>query len=230
MKGRAKTVLFFAVLFCLVSLQTIKTKESVPIINVLEEYEEPEALPSISIPEESIVEPVVEEPVIEESVTKEPEVSRGTASVQVEDFYYYDTFVYNGATYRPGVLTYEEQLFIYTMCQTYGIEFEAVMGLMGVETGWNLYVGQLNGYVGIGMVSVVNHHENFKALGLDINDPFDEAEYTCMLLGEKYLHYGTYSKALVVYNKGPGGATGINESKYSKKVLGFRDAMIESRQ
>lgn len=190
--------------------------------------------PPIELSEDSVIEKInipipIEESIIEESIVEVPD--RTCASV--DDFYYYTTFIYNGAVQKPSRLTKEEQRYIYEMCQKYELEYELVLALMGAEATWNLYIGGDNGYCGIGQISEALNLQPFLDIGLDIRDPFQAVECVCIILQNKYSVYKDWEMTLIAYNKGNNGAQsnyfdyGIYTTSYSRKVLGLRDLMLE---
>ena len=110
------------------------------------------------------------------------------------------------------------------------------MGLMGVEAGWNAYIGEkTNGnatYVGLGMMRDIYHADKFTAQGIDIYTPEGNIEAICILIRQKLdafdnnMHY-----ALMAYNIGSGGAqakinAGIYETEYSRKVLRYAESLV----
>jgi len=164
------------------------------------------------------------------------DVSRSVASVGGKEFYYYESFYYESSIpHLPSKLTKEEQLYIYELCQEYELEYEIILALMGVETGWNLHIGEVNGYIGIGMLSKYWFTKDYGYLGIDLNDPLGSAEGVCVVMASKLDTYdNNYHMALTAYNRGNTGAEtshfnyGIYESKFSRKVFAYRDAMLES--
>ena len=147
-----------------------------------------------------------------------------------DDFVYCDYFTYNGAEHHPGLMTKAEQRYTYDLCQRYSLDYYIVLGLIGVESGWDIHIRVCNGHAGAGMVSVRYNYARMLEMGLDLYNPLDAIECMCIVLAEKLNKYGSYEKALMAYNKGDSGAQryfnkGIYESSYSRRVLGFAKSM-----
>lgn len=152
-----------------------------------------------------------------------------------DDFRYCEYFTYNGTEHHPGLMTEAEQRYTYDLCQRYGLEYYIVLGLMGVESGWNIYIRAVNGHAGVGMVSVRYNYERMLALGLDLYDALDGIECMCIVLAEKLNKYCNYAMALIAYNSGDTGAQryfnqGVYSTGYSDKVLGFAEAIEDERK
>jgi hypothetical protein len=124
----------------------------------------------------------------------------------------------------------------YRMCLRYDVPYRAVMGLMGVEAGWNANIGtETNGnatYVGLGMLRDIYNVDKFAKQGIDIYTPKGNIEAICITLRAKLDEFDdNIHHALMAYNLGSGGArskikAGINETGYSRKVLRYADSLV----
>lgn len=146
-------------------------------------------------------------------------------------FYYYTYCNYNGQRHTID-LSEELQLHTFRMAQKYGVQYELVMAVMGVESGWDEDDRGNGTFVGLGSIYVAQLKE-LKSIGItDLYDPKQNIEAICYYLRYK-LDYvgGNEHMALMCYNSGEAGAQkyfdrGIYQSTYSNKVIGFRDSMI----
>ena len=133
-------------------------------------------------------------------------------------------------------LSDELQEHTYRMCIKYDVPYRVVMGLMGVEAGWNANIGtETNGnatYVGLGMLRDIYNVDKFAKQGIDIYTPKGNIEAICITLRAKLDEFdGNIHHALMAYNLGSGGArskikAGINENGYSRKVLRYADSLV----
>ncbi len=148
---------------------------------------------------------------------------------------YYEYITVAGKTHYVGRLTEEEQKYTYELCLSYDIDFEIMLGLMGVEATWNLDVEDTRGYAGVGQIAVRYYYYPMKARGIDIYDRLENIEGICILLSNLLDIYDDYHKALIAYNCGRGKAEqeyfskGIYKTGYSRAVFRLADAMKEVR-
>lgn len=152
----------------------------------------------------------------------------------IDEFQYCESFTYQGTVHHPGLMTEAEQRYTFELCKEYGLEYEIVLSLMGVEANWNLYIRSTSGYASAGSISIRYHYDRMLSLGLDLNDPLDGIECICVIMAEKLNAYGDYSLALMAYNKGDAGAQkyfnkGVYSIAYTEKVLGFAEAIKNER-
>lgn len=128
-------------------------------------------------------------------------------------------------------LSVELQQHTYNMAIKHQVPFEIIMGLMGVEAGWNANIGtKTNGtatYVGLGMMRDIYHVDRFKKMDIDIYTPEGNIEAICILIREKLEYYnGNITFALISYNRGIGGANaaikaGIYTTGYDQKIMKY---------
>lgn len=152
-----------------------------------------------------------------------------------KSFYYYSSFSYNGTTHIVK-LSEELQQFLYEKCQVYGVDYELILALIGCESGWDVNVVSDGQYYGLGMISVVALPQLSTELGTtDLSDPKQNIEAICFLLSEKLEeNNNSIPAALMSYNKGQSGAEvyfeqGIYETGYTIKVLGFQEALKNTK-
>lgn len=170
------------------------------------------------------------EPVNEESSIKDRE-TLGTT----DGFYCYSSFTYNGIT-RNVLLDESLQSFLYDECLGYGLDYELILALIGCESGWNVNVVSNGRCIGLGMISTISLPALNKAIGItDLSDPKQNIQAVCYLMSTKLAYNNnSVNAALMSYNKGQAGAEycfnqGIYETDYTKKVLGFQQAMKQVR-
>lgn len=162
------------------------------------------------------------------------DVFRSTQSIS-KGFYYYTSFSYNGSTHIVK-LTEELQRFLYEKCQVYNVDYELVLAIIGCESGWDVNVVSDGQYYGLGMISTVAMPQLSSELGItNLSDPKQNMEAICFLMAEKLIiNDNSIPAALMSYNKGQTGAEvyfkqGIYETGYTIKVLGFQEAMKNTK-
>ena len=147
----------------------------------------------------------------------------------------FQSYLYNDMRLRMP-LSASLQEHTYRMSLKYDVPYRAIMGLMGVEAGWNANIGtKTNGnatYVGLGMMRDIYHADKFAKQGIDIYTPEGNIEAICILIRQKLDAFdGNLHHALMAYNLGEGGArakikAGINETGYSRKVLQYGNSLV----
>lgn len=104
-----------------------------------------------------------------------------------------------------------------------GLDWRVLEGIVYAESTFNPECGRGSHYVGLCQVSRTNY-SNLKSV-LELSDNYHDRYsnlkcgayiYQCLLI-----KYQDYHKALVCYNMGEGGAKGIRESGYSRKVINY---------
>ena len=207
-------------------LTLLNEAPELPELDAGSETEGETALPTADAPDASDVSAA---PNASESANEQ--LSYSTLMSLNNGFYYYTYCNYNGQRHTID-LSEELQLHTFRMAQKYGVQYELVMAVMGVESGWD-EDDRVNGtFVGLGAIYVAQLKE-LKSIGItDLYDPKQNIEAICYYLRYK-LDYvgGNEHMALMCYNSGEAGAQryfnrGIYQSAYSKKVIGFRDSMI----
>ncbi len=182
-------------------------------------------LPQPSLPDAPppISQPI--EPPAQENIPPEP----------LSTFAPFQSYLYGTQRLRMP-LSAELQEYTYRMCLKYDVPYRVVMGLMGVEAGWNANIGtETNGnatYVGLGMLRDIYNVDKFAKQGIDIYTPKGNIEAICIILRTKLDEFdGNIHHALMAYNLGSGGArskikAGINETGYSRKVLRYANSLV----
>ncbi len=207
----------------LIHSPTISTDESITHATTA-----PIPFPAPSIPEC---------PPTEDSTETMPETPPSQPTLQ-EPFTFFapfESYLYHDTRLRMP-LSAELQEHTYRMSLKHDVPYRVIMGLMGVEAGWNANIGEkTNGnatYVGLGMMRDIYHADKFAAQGIDIYTPEGNIEAICILIRQKLdafdnnIHY-----ALMAYNLGNGGAqakinAGIHETGYSQKVLRYAESLV----
>lgn len=147
----------------------------------------------------------------------------------------FTSYVYHNTRLRMP-LSADLQEHTYRMSQTYDVPYRVIMGLMGVESGWNANIGTKTNagttYVGLGMLRDIYYAEQYAAKGIDIYTPKGNIEAICISFKIKLDEFdGNIHHALMAYNLGNGGArskikSGINDTGYSRKVLAYADSFM----
>lgn len=146
-------------------------------------------------------------------------------------FYLYSIFVYNNVTHTIR-LSEALQRYTYNAALYYGVDYELILSIIGCESGWDVNEKGNGHYIGLGMISKVALPELKKAIGTrNLADPRQNIEAICYLMSQKFKENDNdESAALMSYNHGQAGAEvlfarGVDATKYSKKVLGFKNAL-----
>lgn len=138
--------------------------------------------------------------------------------------------------YEPIALSRDLQIYTIECCERYSVPFDVIMGIFGVETGWNVDYGiSPNGkYCGIAMIHIeYNRDKILSEIGADILDPKGNIEAACYILSQKIRRFdGDITKAVIAYNRGDAGATllfesGETQTSYSKFVFRISDNLIK---
>ena len=134
-------------------------------------------------------------------------------------------------------LSKELQELTYKYCEAYGAPYEAVMAIMGVETGWNADIGvSKNGkYYGIGMLNIEYNEKPLKDMGITLQTPHGGIKGTCIVFASKYKEFGDIEKAMIAYNGGSSYARtlfshGVTSTSYSRKAKSIMNALIVGEQ
>ena len=170
-----------------------------------------------------------------ESISETPPETEPSPPAPFTHFVPFESYLYQDTRLRMP-LSAELQEHTYRMSLKYDVPYRVIMGLMGVEAGWQADIGtKTNGnatYVGLGMMRDIYHADKFAAQGIDIYTPKGNIEAICILIRQKLdmfdnnIHY-----ALMAYNLGNGGAqakidAGIHETGYSHKVLRYANSLV----
>ena len=141
-----------------------------------------------------------------------------------EDFIAFTRWSYHNNTYTFK-LEEDWQYYTYQMAEKYGVSHRIIFGIMGVETGWDIYWGPKNGYVGVGCINEYYGAKSFKEKGIDIYTPEGNIEAICSIIASKLaLYHGNIHYALMAYNGGDDYVArlveqGDHSTLYSRKVV-----------
>ena len=133
-------------------------------------------------------------------------------------------------------LSADLQEYTYKMSLKYDVPYRVVLGLMGVESGWQANIGEKTSgnatYVGLGMLRDIYYADRYAAQGIDIYTPEGNIEAICDTIRAKLDAFnGNIAYALMAYNLGNGGAkskiaAGIHETGYTKKVMAYAESFV----
>ena len=157
------------------------------------------------------------------------------ASAPPEEFQAFTTYLYKDNRHDMP-LSEELQYWTYQMCEKYDVPYRIIMGLMGVETGWNENTGieiGYNGraYVGLGCLDEVYNAESFAERGIDIYTNQGNIEAICWIINYNLEHFdNNIDYALMAYNGGAGYArnkinNGVYSTGYTEKVHYYADSL-----
>ena len=124
-------------------------------------------------------------------------------------------------------LAKELQLYIYNLCEEYGVDPALVIAMIGVESSYNAdAIGDGGDSVGLMQVQEKWHGERMARLGAsDLTNPYENVTVGIDILAEKIRDYDTIGEALTVYNAGDVGgyelyfSKGIYANEYAEKVI-----------
>lgn len=118
--------------------------------------------------------------------------------------------------YRDDVpLTYDEQDFLQTACEEFGVDYPLMLGLIEHETNFRNIHGDDGKSAGYCQIQRRYWHGLMDEIGAkDLNDPYDNFRTGCAIMAQLIDRYGNVKDALSVYNSGH---TGRNS--YSNAVL-----------
>ena len=151
-----------------------------------------------------------------------------------------DGFVYYTGIYRPDLQTYlplnfsrELQKHTFEMAKKYGVSYEIMIGLFGVESGWNPSLYNFDGTCfGLGMLNIAYSRDYYARMGIDMMTPEGNIEASCEVLAQKLKDFdGNLNYALMAYNAGTGGARemiawGVRANYYSDSIIRFSENLI----
>lgn len=128
------------------------------------------------------------------------------------------------------------QLYLIDLCEGYGIDPAVVMGVIKVESNYNVTIMGDRGHAyGLMQVQPRWHGSRIERLGVtDLLDPCQNVAVGVDYLAELVADYdGNIEMALVAYNAGPAGAyngwfsVGVYSSDYSRQVLSAAAQIIK---
>ena len=154
-------------------LTLLNEAPELPELDAGSETEGETALPTADAPDASDVSAA---PNASESANEQ--LSYSTLMSLNNGFYYYTYCNYNGQRHTID-LSEELQLHTFRMAQKYGVQYELVMAVMGVESGWDEDDRGNGTFVGLGAIYVAQLKE-LKSIGItDLYDPKQNIEAIC---------------------------------------------------
>ena len=156
----------------------------------------------------------------------------------LEGFVYYAGYLYSKEGRVLAIpLSRSLQEYTYKMCRKYGVSYEIMMGLFGVESGWQttLYNFDKTCY-GIGMLNLEYATAKYGKLGINVRTAKGNIEASCAVLADKLKEFdGNLMSALMAYNAGSGGASrliskGITGTSYSNAILVYAYSLLTQEQ
>lgn len=118
----------------------------------------------------------------------------------------------------------ELQTYIYYMCDTYGLDFHFVMGLIDLESDFDINCFSATNDYGLMQINICNHGWLKKKFGItDFFDPYQNVLCGCYMLSDLFAKYDDTDLILMAYNMGDNTALrlwkqGIHETSYSRVV------------
>lgn len=148
---------------------------------------------------------------------------------------YYD---YKYETWVNIDIPEEWQRFIFYKCIEHNVPYEFVLGIMGIETGFNhTYRLSPNSlYYGPGMISIEYTYDYLKKQGINLYTTNGAIEAVCVVFRDKLNDFNNdIEKALIAYNCGTYGAQKLfNQGKfstfYSERVFQIVDGLYKYKE
>ena len=148
---------------------------------------------------------------------------------------YYD---YKYETWVNITIPEEWQRFIFYKCVEHDVPYEIILGIMGIETGFDYgYRLSPNGlYYGPGMISIEYTYDYLKKRGVNLYTTNGAIEAICIVFRDKLNDFNNdIEKALIAYNCGTYGAQKLfNQGKsstfYSERVFQIVDGLYRYKE
>lgn len=139
----------------------------------------------------------------------------------VEGFVYYE--IPEDYAFYGGLLPQIVQVYTYILCNDYSVDYETVLAMIEIESGYKWDAESGSGAVGYMQVIPEYHAERQTD---NLQNPYQNIRAGIKYMSELLVKYGgSYEKALTAYKCGPTGAqrkyfsTGKTSCEYSEKVL-----------
>lgn len=136
----------------------------------------------------------------------------------VEDYenYYIEQALLEQGYYRDDVpLSYEEQDYLHTACDEFGVDYALMLGLIEQETNFQNVVGDNGASEGYCQCQRRWWKDLMEEIDAeDLMNPYDNFRASCAILTYLYDKYENWIDTLTAYNTGSGG-----NSKYAASVL-----------
>lgn len=122
-------------------------------------------------------------------------------------------------------MPYEEQEFLFYLCNGYSIDFCLVMAMIQTESGFDASVVSATDDYGLMQINENNHDWLAETLGVtDYLDPYQNMRAGCFILRKLFERYQDTELVLMCYNMGENGASrlwenGIYSTDYTEQVL-----------
>lgn len=130
-------------------------------------------------------------------------------------------------------MPYEEQEFLFYLCNGYNIDFCLVMAMIQVESEFNASVVSVTNDYGLMQINEINHDWLTNAIGVtNYLDPYQNMRAGCYILRKLFERYQDTELVLMCYNMGENGASrlwknGIYSTDYTEKVLNWQHRFQE---
>ena len=125
-------------------------------------------------------------------------------------------------------MPYEEQEFLFYLCNGYNIDFCLVMAIIQVESEFDASVVSVTNDYGLMQINEINHEWLTETIGVtDYLDPYQNMRAGCYTLRKLFERYQDTKLVLMCYNMGEKGASqlwgnGIYSTDYTEKVLNWQ--------
>lgn len=181
------------------------------------------------------VPPVVEAPAALEPIESTAPASAIEATPDVNEAEMIEEALVAQGYFREDIpLSFEEQDFLHTACEEFGVPYELAVAVVWKETTFRNIKGDGGKSYGYMQVKKGCHEERMAALGVtDLMDPYSNFRVGCHYLAELLEKYdGNVEMALMAYNAGSGNANkwwfsqGVYSNEYSQKVLGYMEGVL----
>lgn len=130
-------------------------------------------------------------------------------------------------------MAYEEQEFLFYLCNGYNIDFYLVMSVIQTESSFRSdIISKTNDY-GLMQINQNNHDWLTETLGVtDYLDPYQNMRAGCYILRKLFERYQDTELVLMCYNMGEKGASrlwknGIYSTDYTEQVLNYQHRFQE---
>lgn len=179
-----------------------------------------------SFEESSLDESVEDESSIKESIDEEP--------IEADFVYIEKYFDPRDERCFDMPMSEEHQRYVYELCLQYDVPYTFAMAIMGAETGWDVYIGERNGYYGVGMVSIKLAKDKLAKHGIDLMTVNGGIEGAIFIMFEKLESFEDEEMAAMAYNIGTRGAInnyfnkGIYSTSYSRRVIELKQALEDA--
>lgn len=179
-----------------------------------------------------IVEEPKEEPVdngfeiVERNVVEEPSPEPVVEESSTDDSWYYPELISYGA---PAYFSYENQKILKGYCDQYGIDYELMLAVISVESGYKQYAGSGCGAIGFCQVMWITIEQFNIDTGIYYNDYYDANANLHVGVYAMYLSYkkfGNIYDACGGYCNGIYGFSAGSYSGYAETVTSVREQIL----